>query len=735
MKKIITLFMLVMLTITVSAQKATFRHHPNQLLTGKTFMKATPKARMKANLKKKLTIKSAQPKNAATVINVNAAEIVDYGTVAEGLNEYLLAMYDSNDGYPDLEIYMYANPDDITGQYSVESGTIDNSNSYVLLSEEDFDMFETMYFSIEKVAEGYKVTGSATGFYNDYTFTYQGSIEVGSAYNYDYEPDKVTTINYTASEYSVENYAEEYGVTYFFLNNNDYSLCLEYVSSTLKGNSLPAGTYNIDFSGEEETFSASVGGDDYYDYGSYIAADFEEYEGELYYNSAYYLVSGTVTVSYDEEGTMTMVVNATTAKGSTAKVTCTKKAAPAPGEGIDIVIADYKATSFTTAEGIKVAASGGNNQPAYNATSNDLRVYANGTLTIDAGDMVMTQIDFYLSAQGLKRQAEITPSTGEMSYDMDNGIVTWIGEASSVAFSVGTSATYGSENEKAGQFDFTKITVSTSDTPVDRVLQEITLSGQNTELFLNTLFEFGGKVTAHYDNGATADVTSKATFTGYDMATLGSQTVTVSYTENNITKQATYSLTVVEQPEPPIGDAIEIVIADYEATSFTTAEGIKVAASGGNNTPIYNSSSCDLRVYAKGTLTVDAGNLTMTSILFDISAQGKRRQAEITPSTGSMTYDVENGQVTWTGNANSVEFTVGTTADYGSESSKAGQFDFTKMTISTSQYTGIEDIQNRQSVSFGCSLETGRTFNLQGVSVNGNWKGIVIVNGKKYLVK
>ena len=95
----------------------------------------------------------------------------------------------------------------------------------------------------------------------------------------------------------------------------------------------------------------------------------------------------------------------------------------------------------------------------------------------------------------------------------------------------------------------------------------------------------------------------------------------------------------------------------------------------------------------------------------------------------------ENGQVTWTGNANSVEFTVGTTADYGSESSKAGQFDFTKMTISTSQYTGIEDIQNRQSVSFGCSLETGRTFNLQGVSVNGNWKGIVIVNGKKYLVK
>ena len=139
MKKIITLFMLVMLTITVSAQKATFRHHPNQLLTGKTFMKATPKARMKANLKKKLTIKSAQPKNAATVINVNAAEIVDYGTVAEGMNEYLLAMYDSNDGYPDLEIYMYANPDDITGQYSVESGTIDNSNSYVLLSEEDFD--------------------------------------------------------------------------------------------------------------------------------------------------------------------------------------------------------------------------------------------------------------------------------------------------------------------------------------------------------------------------------------------------------------------------------------------------------------------------------------------------------------------------------------------------------------------------------------------------------------------
>lgn len=76
------------------------------------------------------------------------------------------------------------------------------------------------------------------------------------------------------------------------------------------------------------------------------------------------------------------------------------------------------------------------------------------------------------------------------------------------------------------------------------VLQSITLSGQTTSLNRGSAFSFGGTVTAHYSNGSTANVTSSTTFSGYNMNTAGTYTVTARYTEDGITKTATYSLTV-----------------------------------------------------------------------------------------------------------------------------------------------------------------------------------------------
>lgn len=76
------------------------------------------------------------------------------------------------------------------------------------------------------------------------------------------------------------------------------------------------------------------------------------------------------------------------------------------------------------------------------------------------------------------------------------------------------------------------------------VLSSITISGQTTSLSRGASFSFGGTVTAHYSNGSTANVTTASTFSGYNMATAGTYTVTVSYTENNVTKTTTYQLTV-----------------------------------------------------------------------------------------------------------------------------------------------------------------------------------------------
>ena len=76
------------------------------------------------------------------------------------------------------------------------------------------------------------------------------------------------------------------------------------------------------------------------------------------------------------------------------------------------------------------------------------------------------------------------------------------------------------------------------------VLVSITISGQITSIDRGSEFVFGGTVTANYSNGTTADVTSSATLSGYDMSNSGTYTVTVSYTENEITVNATYELTV-----------------------------------------------------------------------------------------------------------------------------------------------------------------------------------------------
>ena len=86
------------------------------------------------------------------------------------------------------------------------------------------------------------------------------------------------------------------------------------------------------------------------------------------------------------------------------------------------------------------------------------------------------------------------------------------------------------------------VTVWEEATP--KVLTSITLSGQTTSLSRGAAFSFGGTVTAHYSDSSTADVTSSTTFSGYNMSTAGTYTVTASYTEDGVTKTATYTLTV-----------------------------------------------------------------------------------------------------------------------------------------------------------------------------------------------
>ncbi len=83
------------------------------------------------------------------------------------------------------------------------------------------------------------------------------------------------------------------------------------------------------------------------------------------------------------------------------------------------------------------------------------------------------------------------------------------------------------------------ITVSAAKT-----LSSITISDYKTTFVEGDTFSFDGTVTAHYSDSSSADVTSSSTFTGYSMANVGNQTVTVSYTHKGATKTQTYEITI-----------------------------------------------------------------------------------------------------------------------------------------------------------------------------------------------
>lgn len=116
-------------------------------------------------------------------------------------------------------------------------------------------------------------------------------------------------------------------------------------------------------------------------------------------------------------------------------------------------------------------------------------------------------------------------------------------------------------------------------------------------------------------------------------------------------------------------------IGEAEIELATDVYSVFCVKNNGSTNPTVNSGANDLRVYAKGTLRI-LTEKTMTAIVFNISAQGKKRLTDITASTGTVTIDKSAWTVTWTGSATDVTFTVGEKATYGTDGdTKAGQFD------------------------------------------------------------
>ena len=119
------------------------------------------------------------------------------------------------------------------------------------------------------------------------------------------------------------------------------------------------------------------------------------------------------------------------------------------------------------------------------------------------------------------------------------------------------------------------ISIPDCSTLASAVLVSIAQTAGKTKFTAGDTFK-KATIIATYDDNSTKDVTELATFTGYNMSTLGDQDVTVSYTEGSVTETTTYQITVTAKPSY----AITWKVNDDDAVGGSTSvtEGEKVTA-------------------------------------------------------------------------------------------------------------------------------------------------------------
>ena len=185
-----------------------------------------------------------------------------------------------------------------------------------------------------------------------------------------------------------------------------------------------------------------------------------------------------------------------------------------------------------------------------------------------------------------------TGETGKIGASFSNSVISE--RDSSVNGSVTKSGTYSVDNNDSSKIHWnlstngsnvqiTSITVTYS--PTSKILSSISITGQTTTFTKGDTFAFGGTVTATYSDGSTKNVTGSASFTGYNMQTAGSQTVTVSYVENGVTKTTTYQITVNE-PQIALSSislTTTTVKTEYKVGETFSSDGLIVTAKYSDN--------------------------------------------------------------------------------------------------------------------------------------------------------
>lgn len=193
-------------------------------------------------------------------------------------------------------------------------------------------------------------------------------------------------------------------------------------------------------------------------------------------------------------------------------------------------------------------------------------------------------------------------------------------------------------------------------------LTSIALSGTYTTIFEqgSTFNHDGVVVTATYADNSTKDVTADATFSTPDMTTLGTQPVTVSYTENEITKSTSYDITINEYVQPTnisinnwntlFGTSNNGALSGANLKTYTgTQDKVEVIYAKGSGSNMYMKDG-EIRLYSGTTLSFEApSGYIVTKVVFTGTISNDKK-----PTADVGTYDYSSK--TWTGLASKVTF-------------------------------------------------------------------------------
>ena len=268
----------------------------------------------------------------------------------------------------------------------------------------------------------------------------------------------------------------------------------------------------------------------------------------------------------------------------------------------------------------------------------------------------------YAASTGAKNKAQLLASGTD-----DKSLWTVSGSSTYEFVNKANSAAAVNKNlRKNGTYGFACYATSTggaltlykkASTAVTKSLSSIAVSGQKTEYTVGDSFE-KPTVIATYSDASTADVTSSATCSGYDMSTAGNQTVTVSYTEGSTTKTTTYTITVSAAQgggDDPgdTGDCTWQLVTD--ASTLKANDEVIITASGENNYALSTNQKSSNR---EGTAITKSGNT-----LSEPSADVQVLTLEAGSSTGTWAFYTGNSGYLYAASSSGNQLKTKTTLD------------------------------------------------------------------------